>query len=193
MAEDTTRETDSNHPEDIREPDASVFAVAHELDEATFELLAQQVAEDPRLAAAGHSATGVRMMQIAWGQRGVCESGENAGVPLRRYVHPFLPGSGPLPWCAFFVSWCYLQTTRRKPPWRNPGYVPSVHEWAKQHGKLVRVPLKGDMFGIGGDHMGIVVQSTRRPQRFVTIEGNTSSGCVRSLERPWTGHWFARI
>ncbi|MDQ3690810.1 MAG: hypothetical protein M3406_12415 [Chloroflexota bacterium] len=192
MGHDALCGLDLGGGEQIREPDEGVFAVALELDEASIEALGEQLAQ-PQLGAAGRSAVGVRMMQIAWGQRGVCESGQNAGEPLRRYVHPFLPRSGPLPWCAFFVSWCYLQTTNRKPPWTNPGYVPSVHGWASQHGKVVRVPLKGDMFGIGGDHMGIVVQSTRRPQRFVTIEGNTSSGCVRSLERPWAGHWFARI
>jgi hypothetical protein len=139
---------------------------------------------------AGHSPVGLRMVEIATSQIGVCESGSNSGIPLQRYVRPFLPGSGPQPWCAFFVSWCYLQTTRSRPPWSNAGWVPSVYAWAENNGQVVRTPLRGDMFGIAGNHMGLVARSLS--DHIITIEGNTGSGCVAANQRPLSGLWFAR-
>jgi hypothetical protein len=123
---------------------------------------------------------------------GVCESGDNGGVPHQRYVRWF-GNHGPEPWCAFFVSWCWDNATdrNRRTPWDNPGYVPSVHSWAAQHGKLVSRPQSGDVFGVGGEHMGWVWSAGG--SEIVTIEGNTSSGCVRSNRRSTQGLWFARI
>lgn len=125
-------------------------------------------------------------------QRGVCETGKNGGVPHQRYVKAFWPNSGPQPWCAFFVSWCFLQATRRKPPWDNPGWVASVNSWASSHQARVDVPRQGDLFGVGGDHMGMIRGVNTAQRTIVTLEGNTPSGCVRSNIRPFGGLWFAR-
>ncbi|QEN14838.1 CHAP domain-containing protein [Mycolicibacterium sp. ELW1] len=141
-------------------------------------------------APSGHSPIGLRMVEIATGQIGVCETANNGGIPLTRYVHPFAPGSPGVPWCAFFVSWCYLQTTGSRPPWNNPGWVQSIYAWAANNRRLVGTPLRGDMFGLGGNHIGLVARSLR--DRVITVESNTSTGCVRSNERPLTGLWFGR-
>jgi hypothetical protein len=123
---------------------------------------------------------------------GVCEQGENGGVPHQRYVRWF-GNYPPSPWCAYFVSWCWDNATdrNRRTPWDTPGAVRSVHTWASQHGKLVSRPQAGDVFGVGSDHMGWVWSAGGG--EIVTIEGNTSSGCVRSHRRPTSGLWFARI
>ncbi len=123
----------------------------------------------------------------------VCESAGNTGVPYTRYVKWFGAGLPPSPWCAFFVSWCWDNATDRnhRTPWSNPGYVPSVREWARAHGKTVSRPRQGDVFGIDGAHMGWVLRT--EGSAIMTIEGNTSSGCVASHRRSPSGLWFARI
>lgn len=125
-------------------------------------------------------------------RRGVCEQGVNGGIPLTRYVRWFGGNLPPSPWCAYFVSWCWDNATDRnhKTPWVNPGYVPSIHEWASAHRKLVRRPTPGDLFGVRGDHIGWVLTSSG--SAITTIEGN-ASGCVRSYRRSASGLWFARI
>jgi hypothetical protein len=143
---------------------------------------------DLRLLVAG-SAVGQRMAQIAISQRGVAESGgSNRGVPFERYVKPF-GLTTPVPWCACFVSWCYLQTTASKPPWQNPAYVGSVYNWARAKGRLTRDPSQGDMFGISDQHMGLVAARLRNG-RILTIEGNWGDR-VLSRELPISGLWFA--
>jgi hypothetical protein len=47
------------------------------------------------------------------------------------------------------------------------------------------------MFGISDQHMGLV-RGVRDDGQFVSVEGNTSSGCVSSNIRPVRGLWFAR-
>lgn len=144
--------------------------------------------EQYRALVAG-SAVGQRMVQIGLSQRGVAESGgTNRGVPFDRYVRPFGYRT-PIPWCACFVSWCYWQTTGVKPPWDNPAYVGSVHNWARAHRKLVTAPSQGDMFGLGDDHMGMVAARLRNG-RILTIEGNWGDR-VLSQQRPIAGAWFA--
>lgn len=146
--------------------------------------------ETRRSAAADHSPVGLKMIERAQTQIDVCETGQNGGLPLTRYTRAFWPDSGPQPWCAFFVSWCYLKESGRQPPWDNAGLVRSVRDWASRNSRLVRVPLRGDMFGVGVEHMGLVARSLQG--RIITIEGNTSSGCVRAVERNPAGLWFAR-
>lgn len=125
-------------------------------------------------------------------QGGVCEEGTNGGVPLTRYVKWFGAGLPASPWCAFFVSWCWDNATDRnhKTPWDNPGWVPSIHAWAKAHGKLIDRPEQGALFGVRGEHIGWVL--TPGGSSFTTIEGN-ASGCVRSYRRNTSGLWMARI
>lgn len=126
-------------------------------------------------------------------RQGVCEEPGNRGAPHSRYVQWFNAGLGPSPWCAFFVSWCWDNATdqNRQTPWANPGLVESVRGWARSEGKLVETPRQGDLFGVGGNHIGWVLHI--EGTSIVTIEGNTSSGCVASNRRPLRGLWFARI
>lgn len=148
----------------------------------------EETVTDPRALAV--ESLGLRMVRVALGQRGVCEAGQNGGIPLQRYVRTFWPNSGPQPWCAFFVSWCYLNATRAQPPWSNKGLVASVNAWARSKGTLHAQPIQGDMFGIGSQHMGLV-RGVNANGSFVTVEGNTSSGCVRGFVRPNGSAWFA--
>ena len=170
--------------DEIPSPDPALF---EGLEEVGLEMPEQT---GPEVRALVSESVGLRMVRTALGQRGVCETGQNGGVPLRRYVQAFWPQSGPQPWCAFFVSWCYLQTTGRQPPWSHKGLVSSVRTWAQDAGTLRSRPQQGDMFGIGGQHMGLV-RGVNPNGSFVTIEGNTSSGCVRGFVRPAGSTWFA--
>ena len=151
------------------------------------------VIENVESLAANLSLVGPAVVHVARGQIGVCETGQNGGVPLQRYVHAFWPSSKPEPWCAFFVSWCYLQATRRRPPWQNPGYVGSVNAWMRSAGRIVTTPAHGDVFGVSDQHMGLVVGADRAKRQIWTVEGNTSSGCVKGNLRPWSGLWFGRL
>lgn len=167
-------------------PDPSLFEGLQEAPPEPTE--GEELGDDIDALAA--ESLGLRIVRVALGERGVCETGNNGGVPLQRYVRTFWPNSGGQPWCAFFVSWCYLQTTRRQPPWSHKGLVASVNSWAHGAGAIHGRPVQGDMFGIGSSHMGLV-RGVNTNGTFVTIEGNTSSGCVRGYVRPNSSAWFA--
>jgi CHAP domain len=177
------------HHKPIPEPTPEDFATAQEVSETEERDLEQ--GEQKRSVEA--ASLGLRMVLQAVTQLKprVCETGHNGGTPHERYVKRFWPKSGPEPWCAFFVSWCYLKVTGRQPPWDNKGAVASVNSWASRANALVRSPLQGDMFGTSNTHMGMV-RGVRDDGQIVTIEGNTSSGCVKSNIRPVRGLWFAR-
>lgn len=168
-------------------PDAFVDATEVQLDVSNLPVRSRGVASnvDPRVMEALRYA-GAELRDE------VCEGPGNTGLPYKRYVRWF--GSyAPSPWCAFFVSWCWDNATdrNRRVPWDNPGWVPSIHSWASQHVKLVDRPQTGDLFGVEGEHIGWVWSAGNGA--ITTIEGNTSSGCVRSNQRPLAGLWFARI
>jgi hypothetical protein len=131
---------------------------------------------------------------VARGQIGVRESGgTNRGVPYERYVRYFGRGLPPSPWCAFFVSWCFAQSGFR-PPWSNPGYVPSINSWARAQGKLVSTPAHGDLFGFGGQHTGFVAGANPSQGKIYTCEGNYSDKVgSRLIVYASAGLWFARI
>jgi hypothetical protein len=137
------------------------------------------------------SGVGHAIVLKARTQVGVREQpkGSNRGIPLRRYVRWFEADSPAMPWCGYFVSWCHDQVTdrNRRVPWRSPGQVQAIRKW-RPH---VQVPVHGDFFGIGDQHMGVVwdVDTTERTIR--TIEGNYSDAVV-VVERSWTGLWFVR-
>jgi hypothetical protein len=177
--------TDDQAHYPIPEPSAAAFAGAVEASDPPADLIET---EDSRelIASVGYST-----LLKAVGELGVCEGPGNTGVPWHRYVQTFEPNRGPEPWCAYFVSWSYLQATRRTPPWRYKGAVESVREWAAGAGALVQRPVQGDMFGYGGEHMGLVRGIL--PDGFWSVEGNTSSGCVKSNRRWFSGLWFARL
>jgi len=142
---------------------------------------------------AAQSAIGAKAVQIARGQAGVVESGgEDCGVPLERYTRHFGKGLQHLPWCAFFVSWAFDEAGQR-PPWRNPGSVRSIHEWAQAQGRLVSQPAHGDIFGRNDmEHTGLVAGANPAAGQIFTIEGNYSDK-VGSRLMSTGGLWFARL
>jgi len=145
---------------------------------------------EPRSVHAGSQA-GRNAVVKARSQFGVRESGgEDAGVPHKRYVQYFRPNSGPLPWCCFFVSWASRETGSTI-PWSELGYVPSVYGWARSNRRLVTTPQAGDMFGVGGEHIGLIKGASS--SEIVTIEGNYGDAvATRRIRWRSAGLWFAR-
>jgi hypothetical protein len=146
----------------------------------------------------GIAAYGDAMVRLGMDQRrqNVAESplGSNAGVPLERYTRWFSPGSGPQPWCAYFVSWCLdrASDSNRRVPWTYPGAVQSIHQWASGAGRLVRRPLHGDIFGLGSEHCGLVAGASADGATIWTVEGNYDDR-VSSVSRRSANLWFARL
>lgn len=138
-----------------------------------------------------HSQIGLAMIDAAASQLWVGQGVDGSVVPQDRYVHPFWPAADPQPWSAFFLSWCYKQAVNRTPPWSNPGLVDSIHAWARATNSVVHTPMRGDIFGVGSTHVGLVTRSMT--DTILTLEGNTVTGCVRPNERSHSGLWFARI
>lgn len=143
------------------------------------------------------SARGPAAVRQALTQRGVRETGgAQRGIPLTRYVRYFIPGSGPLPWCAFFVSWCFDTTGdgNHKVAWGNAGYVGSIRDWAGRESRLVTVPRHGDIFGIGTQHTGLVAGANPDKGVIWTIEGNYGDAVAqRTITYRSAGLWFARF
>jgi hypothetical protein len=168
-------------------PTDEVRGLGEEVDLDSVEGLEESMAESAALQ-------GPAAVQVARGQVGVQEAGgEDRGVPYERYVRYFGAGIPPSPWCAFFVSWCFAQSDFR-PPWSNPGYVPTIHSWAQANGKLVNTPAHGDLFGLGGDHIGFVAGANPSQKQIYTCEGNYSDKVgSRLVAYASAGLWFARV
>jgi hypothetical protein len=189
---------------EIPEPDLEVLkaGVIDELEGAEFEqafgAFNAEVDDNADVAFAALSATGDAMVRLAMDQRrqNVAESppNSNSGVPLDRYTRWFIPGSGPQPWCAFFVSWCLDRVTdsNHRVPWPYPGAVSSIYQWARGSGHLVAKPAHGDIFGLGGEHTGIVAGASADGGTIWTVEGNYENR-VSSVSRRSSGLWFVRI
>lgn len=173
--------------ESMPEPSEEVRSLGEEI-----ELPASGDSEEFQAAATG--AHGPAAVAIARGQLGVCESGGvNRGTPYERYVKYFGSGLPPSRWCAFFVSWCFAQSGFR-PPWSNPGYVPSIRSWAQANGKLVSAPAHGDLFGVGGEHIGFVAGANAAQKQIFTCEGNYSDKVGSRLVGYGSGgFWFAGV
>lgn len=178
----------------IEEPSPAVWEDASEADDTGLHELYPNLLDESSPQRRILSSAARDVVRIAVGETGVCETPVNRGVPFHRYVRPWSPR--PEPWCAFFVSWAYAQAAGvRKPPWSYPGAVRSVHDWAAANGKLRSTPGPGRMFGIYNQHMGLIRGTNPQRRTFLTIEGNTSSGCVKSNNRPWktSGIWYADL
>lgn len=92
-------------------------------------------------------------------------------------LHPSFQGQ---PWCAGFVSWCFLHSNNPLPfMGTNYGfaYVPSARAHYENIGAFYDSPLPGDFFIYAGEaHTGIVTTWADGNGDFRTIEGNTSPG-----------------
>ena len=171
-------------------PPSSQIIYMLDADEVTAEEF--DAVQEPRAASArGGSQAGRNAVVKARSQLGVRESGgEDAGVPHQRYVRYFWPNSGPQPWCAFFVAWAFRETGSTI-PWSSPGPVESVYNWARSNRRLVSTPQAGDMFGLAGQHIGLIKGASS--SEIVTIEGNYGDAvAARRIRWRGAGLWFAR-
>jgi hypothetical protein len=132
-------------------------------------------------ASSNHGAAAVRLARREHGTKG--------GDKYERYF-----GYGHVNWCALFVSWAVDLTGNRdhRLPWGNPAWVPSIHAWAQHNGRLVTTPRHGDIFGLGGQHTGLVAGATPNGSAIFTIEGNITNA-VTARNLPSRGLWFARL
>ena len=151
-----------------------------ELDQALREGEELLLAE-PELAGSPHGAAAVRLARGEHGTRG--------GAKYQQHF-----GYENVKWCALFVSWAVDMTGNRdhRAPWETPAWVLHIHAWAQARRRLVSRPLHGDIFGLGGQHTGLVAGATPDGSAIYTIEGNiTDSVISRNLSS--SGLWFARL
>lgn len=96
------------------------------------------------------------------------------------------------PWCAAFVSWCFLQATGKKPAFNSAGSQ-AIMRWFKQEDRFSYNPpdllrWKGALFGwTNADkahgHIGLVrarFTSNGKIAAIGTLEGNTNEGGSRN-------------
>ena len=125
---------------------------------------------------------GVAAVEQARTQVGVVETGTNCGIPHERYVKWIAGPAAPCaPWCAYFVGWAFDTSSAgnrdHRAPWGNSGYVPWIYDWARRSGKLVDVPVHGDVFFLNPtdsvhSHMGFVAGADPSHHQIYTCEGN---------------------
>lgn len=132
-----------------------------------------------------------RLVQIAQGEVGVVESGEDRGERINTYrgavTGPGEQADLPEPWCADFLSWVYREAGI---PVGNDGkgedYVPYLKDWAQKAGRYHDrggyQPQPGDIVvfnwdGGPDDHAGIVEKV--EGDNVHTIEGNSSDSVAR--------------
>lgn len=127
-----------------------------------------------------------RVLEVAVGEIGVIEQpdGSNRGARVDVYTAPDLG----IPWCAAFVSWCFLRGAEDGSPFGRILSALKMRDWAVAHGRVLgeaAIPQAGDVFVLlRGDlhgHVGLVVGNTP-DGRMLTIEGN-SGNAVRGLVR----------
>jgi hypothetical protein len=103
--------------------------------------------------------------------------GHNLGVIVRATMD----GHEGDPWCAAFVTKCYLQAAKMLckptifPQLTNRFSSSAIYKWAKANGKLTNAPRNGDLFLVRGgptghEHTGMVANASA--DYIETIEGN---------------------
>ena len=128
-------------------------------------------------------------VQIALTQTHVREDplGSNNGADIQKYCRS-AGKSAPALWCMAFVYWCYSEAASRLgqphpmigvPDWAKI-YVTGCYAWARDNGKTVDTPARGDVFCVRGGsegrthkHTGIVTEVDGGNVK--TIEGNTNN------------------
>jgi peptidoglycan hydrolase-like protein with peptidoglycan-binding domain len=128
------------------------------------------------------SAVAEIAVQIALAENGTREvpEGSNRGPKVDVYNSTAGVPSGSF-WCMSFVYWSFVQAAQRlgvTNPMPKTAYCPFLHSWARQNGKLVTIPQRGDIFLVKGQrdgkpshiHTGIVTGGN-----IETIEGNTNN------------------
>lgn len=128
-------------------------------------------------------------VQIAMTQLHVREvpEGSNDGPQIQAYCRS-ANKTAPALWCMAFVYWCFGEAAARQgqthpmagvPDWAKI-YVTGVYAWARDNGKLVDQPTRGDVFCVPGGpegrthrHTGIVTDVNGGTVS--TVEGNTNN------------------
>lgn len=131
------------------------------------------------------------MLEVASGQIGVQEStGHNDG-PVAAYMPAWARGKG-LPWCAWFVGWCWRQAFGEwlyGQHWgggwdlfreaREAGDLLSLGPWPElqaQPGDVFVILHTGDVMQRGPSHVGFIGRVSDDGERVNTIEGNLRNG-----------------
>lgn len=136
-------------------------------------------------------AEGLLVVSIAQSQLGVVEdTGNNDGLPSVRYMR----AKRTVPWCAYFVLWCYERAGLTIPGnWWKLGAVSYLEHQLRlcgqvvdrdqldqvQPGAIILFANRGDSDTGPGRHCGIVVQAGLG--QVETIEGNVLHGVRRRL------------
>jgi hypothetical protein len=119
---------------------------------------------------------------MALSQDGVMEEppGSNRGQKVDEYNRTAGVSAGSF-WCMSFVYWCFVKASHNAGvanPMPKTAYCPFLYTWAKNHGRLVGTPQRGDIFLVRHDgthtHTGLVTGSDGAG-RFTCIEGNTNN------------------
>lgn len=136
---------------------------------------------------------GTLLAEIARGEVGVREVGNNGGARVREYQAATWLVPAPWPWCAALVCWVFREAQGLSMPLaaiprpRTAGAW-DFENWARQqrtHGVRLIKPLVGEI--LAGDilvytfsHIGIAASGApATASRVQTVEGNTNAGGAR--------------
>lgn len=126
-------------------------------------------------------------LDIARGELGVKEVGNNSGARVRQYQASTTLGGSFWPWCAAFDSWTLKEAAEKlgiEIEWSNSASCDVIWADGKARGLIRATPQKGDIFLVrakiaGGYsksdaiHTGFVEDV--EGLKFTTIEGNTNN------------------
>src|SRR6185312_11691948 len=140
----------------------------------------------PADALAGGSSPANAICAIAADEVGVAEQppGSNDGPRIAQY-RAATAGSGPGPWCAYFVSWVARQAgVPLGDQGQGFGSVDALYSWAQQTGRAYtpgpgRTPQPGDLI-VFHEHIGLV-ESVDANGAIHTIEGNSGDQVARRI------------
>ena len=148
------------------------------------------VADAAAATAAGSSPLGASALQVAKGELGVRETGDNTGVDVDKYLAAADMGPGN-PWCASFVTWALAESGHKM----DGGGWAAVSTWVQnaeqgkndlqvvsadeaRPGDIVAYDWGGqEDFGADG-HIGFL-ESNVEGGKFTALEGNSGDAVLR--------------
>ena len=147
------------------------------------------VADAAAATAAGGSPLGASALQVAQGELGVRETGDNTGVDVDKYLAAADVGPGN-PWCASFVTWALAQSGHKM----DGGGWAAVATWVQnaeqgkndlqivsaedaRPGDIVAYDWGGqEDFGADG-HIGFLASGVK-DGKFTALEGNAQDAVM---------------